>query len=125
MKPRARPVRSACTRRQQAFALLCVFLLQFTVESFGGVLRMATPFDDVCRASMARGAEASGRPDGMASYGQHCALCVSASALPPPPLPFALTEFHHAETVEAQAIESHHRIAQGAHWHSRAPPVSA
>ena len=111
--------------RQPAFALLCLFLLQFAVESLGGVLRIATPVDDICRVSTARGAEASGAPGGMASYGQHCALCVSASALPPPPLPFALTEFHLVEMTATRVIESHHRIARGAHWHSRAPPVPA
>jgi hypothetical protein len=116
-----RPARIEDLRRQ-AFALACLFLFQFAVESLGGALRTATPFDDICSVSTSRAGEQSGAPGGLALHGQHCALCASASALAPPPLPCALPGHHHVDAADTRAIEPQHRIASGAHWHSRAPP---
>jgi len=122
MKLNAHP---ACIERlrQQVRVLLCVFLLQFAFESLGAAVRTATPFDDICRASTARGGDPSGTSGGMPSHGEHCALCVSAGAVLPPSLPFALTDSGHADAPPARGADSQHRIGTGAHWQSRAPPL--
>lgn len=108
--------------RMQAFALICLFLWQSGLEALGGALRTATPFDDVCSVADARRGGDGGAPTAMPSHGKHCALCVSASVLPPPPLPFLSTEQGHAASLPVAVDQSLHPVAAGAHWQSRAPP---
>ncbi|HEY9193945.1 MAG TPA: DUF2946 family protein [Methyloversatilis sp.] len=108
--------------RMQAFALICLFLCQFGLEALGGVLRTATPFDDVCTVAGSRSGGDGSVPTAMPSHGKHCALCASASVLPPPPLSFTTTETCHADVLSMEAGRSLHPVAAGAHWQSRAPP---
>jgi hypothetical protein len=117
----ARPPRTARLLRL-AWVLLCAFVLQFAIESLGGALRVATPFDEICSVSAADAGDIRGGPDNMVSHGQHCALCVSAFALSPSPLPFPLTESGQSDAPIARAIDTGHRIETGAHWQPRAPP---
>lgn len=108
--------------RMQALALICLFLCQFGFEALGGVLRTATPFDDVCTVAGSRSGGDGGAPTAMPSHGRHCALCASASVLPPPPLPFTSAGYCHAAILAVAAGQSMHPVTAGAHWQSRAPP---
>ena len=108
--------------RMQALALICLFLCQFCFEALGGVLRTATPFDDVCTVAGSRSGGDGGAPAAMPSHGKHCALCASASVLPPPRLPLAVAVACQAVVLPAVVRQSMHPVAAGAHWQSRAPP---
>lgn len=103
--------------------LLCAFVLQLATESLGGAMRVATPFDEICSVSAAGTGQIRGGTGDTMSHGEHCALCVSAGALSPPPLPFPLTAAGRSDASITRAIDSGHRIESGAHWQPRAPPL--
>lgn len=117
----ARSPRTA-RRFKLAWVLLCAFVLQFVMASLGGAVRVATPFDEICSVSTAGAGDIRGGSGDTPSHGQHCALCVPAGALSPPPLPFPLTESGQSDAPIVRAIDTGHRIETGAHWQPRAPP---
>jgi hypothetical protein len=102
--------------------LLCAFVLQLATEYLGGAMRLATPFDEICSVSAAGAGATRGNPGDSVSQGQHCALCVPAGALSPPPPAFPLSAASQSDASIMRAIYSGHRIETGAHWQPRAPP---
>ncbi|WP_069038071.1 DUF2946 family protein [Methyloversatilis sp. RAC08] len=118
----ARPPRTA-RRLKLAWVLLCAFVLQFVMASLGGAVRVATPFDEICSVSAAGAGDVRGGSGDTVLHGQHCALCVPAGALPPPPLPFPLTQSGQSDAPIVRIIDTGHWIETGAHWQPRAPPL--